>query len=374
MLRRHLVSNTSIFEDSEAKAGGWFGPVVCTLVEVEASDGTVGIGTAGIFHGGAKSLIDMYYADLLINEDPRRHEYLWQRMYRTTARFARCGSAMSAISALDIACWDLHGKIEGKPVYELIGGRCRNAVPCYASRLYALEDLDQLREEARAFKQGGFERMKQRFGFGPAQGTSGMLRNVELVKTVRDAVGDCVELAADAYMGWDVGYSIEMAKLLRDYNISWIEEPLMPHEVEGYEELKRRCPWQRWSCGEHVYGKWDFKNLIDWRAVDLLQPDANRAGGITEVLKICTLAEAACLPVIPHSNELHNLHVVFSRSANVCPMIEYFPPLEPDTGNELFWKLFEGHPRASRGELQLEPQPGLGIVPRDDVISSLTVL
>jgi L-alanine-DL-glutamate epimerase-like enolase superfamily enzyme len=175
-------------------------------------------------------------------------------------------------------------------------------------------------------------------------------------------------------MGWDVGYSIEMAKLLRDYNISWIEEPLMPHEVEGYEELKRRCPWQRWSCGEHVYGKWDFKNLIDRRAVDLLQPDANRAGGITEVLKICTLAEAACLPVIPHSNELHNLHVVFSRSANVCPMIEYFPPLEPDTGNELFWKLFEGHPRASRGELQLEPQPGLGIVPRDDVISSLTVL
>ena len=125
-LRRHLVSNASSFEDFEVKKGGWFGPAVCTVVEVESEDGTVGIGTAGGFHGGAKSLIDMYYRDLVLGEDARRHEHLWQRMYRTTVRFGRSGVAMSAISGIDIACWDLHAKREGKPVYDLIGGEPRH--------------------------------------------------------------------------------------------------------------------------------------------------------------------------------------------------------------------------------------------------------
>lgn len=372
-LKRNLVTNTSLFDDFETKPGGWFGPVMCTLVEVTASDGTTGVGTAGAFHGGAKSLIEQYYADLLIGEDPRRHEHLWQRMYRTTVRFGQSGSAMTAISALDIACWDLHGKVEGKPVVDLIGGRTQTRVPCYVSRLYALEDLDQLAAEAREWKRAGFARMKQRFGFGPKNGPDGMRRNVELVRTLREAVGDGVELAGDAYMGWDVGYAIEMAKMLQDFNVSWIEEPLMPHEVDGYVELKRRCPWQRWSCGEHSYGKWEFKRLIDARAVDILQPDTNRAGGITEALKICALAEAAGLPVIPHSNEPHNLHVTFSRAPHVCPVVEYFPDVEPDTGNELFWKLFEGIPQARDGALTMGSAPGLGIVVREEVVSQLCV-
>src|SRR5438067_7201023 len=127
-LRRSLVSNASLFEDFETKPGGWFGPVVCTLVEIEADDGTVGIGTAGAFQGGALELIPLHYADLLLGEDPRRHEHLWQRMYRTTVRFGRSGAAVAATSALDIACWDLHGKAEGKPVADLLGGRTQTRV------------------------------------------------------------------------------------------------------------------------------------------------------------------------------------------------------------------------------------------------------
>ncbi len=372
-LKRNLVTNASIFEDFETKPGGWFGGSACTLVEVEASNGATGIGTAGAFHGGAKGLIEQYYADLLIGEDPRRHEHLWQRMFRTTIRFGQSGSAMCAISALDIACWDLHGKAEGKPIYDLIGGRTQTSAPCYVSRLYALEDLDQLADEAREWKRAGFTRMKQRFGFGPKDGPAGMRRNADLVRAVRDAVGPDVELAADAYMGWDFGYAVEMAKLLREFNLSWIEEPLMPHDLDGYEELKRRCPWQRWSCGEHSSGKWEFKRLIDRRAIDILQPDANRAGGITEVIKICALAEAAGLPVVPHSNEAHNLHVIFSRSPHVCPMVEYFPDVEPDTGNELFWKIFEGLPSAREGRLTIGGAPGLGVSIKEEVVSSLCV-
>jgi L-rhamnonate dehydratase len=130
-LKRHLVTNTSLFEDFETREEGWFGLNLCTLVEVEADDGTIGIGSAGAFHGGAKQLIDEYYAPLLLGHDPRRHEFLWQRMYRTTVRFGRSGSAMCGLSALDIALWDLHGKAEGKPVYDLLGGRSQSDLPCY---------------------------------------------------------------------------------------------------------------------------------------------------------------------------------------------------------------------------------------------------
>lgn len=372
-LKRNLVTNTSIFEDFETHPGGWFGPAMCTLVEVEADDGTIGIGSAGAFHGGARDLIETYYADLLKGEDPRRHEFLWQRMYRTTVRFGRSGSAMAAISALDIACWDLHGKAENRPVWDLLGGRTQQSVPCYVSRLYALEDRDELAAEARRWRDAGFVRMKQRFGFGPRNGPEGMRRNVELVRTVREAVGDGVELAADAYMGWDTGYAIEMAKRLREFNLSWIEEPLMPHEVDSYVELKKRCPWQRWSCGEHSYGKWDFQELINRRAVDILQPDVNRAGGITETIKICALAEAAGLPVIPHSNEAHNLAVIFSRAAHVCPTVEYFPDVEPDTGNELFWKLYRGLPREQNAILTPDDKPGLGIQIEEAAAAALEI-
>jgi L-rhamnonate dehydratase len=370
-LRANLVSNTAIFEDYRDRPGGWFGDSFCTVVEVETGDGVIGVGTAGAFCGAAKHVVEDYVADLVLGLDVRDHERLWQRMYRTTVRFGRRGPAVAAISAVDIACWDAHGLTVGRPVVELLGGSTRTSAPVYASRLYALEDLDQLAAEARGYVAAGFTRMKQRFGFGPKDGPAGMARNVELVATVRDAVGPDVELAADAYMGWDFGYALAMAERLREFGLSWIEEPLMPEQTDRYAELRERVPWQRWSCGEHSYTKWDFAELIAKRATDILQPDLNRAGGLTEGRKIAALAETAGLPVIPHSNEAHNLALIFSQSPPVCPVVEYFPDVEPDTGNELFWKLHEGNPLAVAGEIRPPAGPGLGVSLRADVVESL---
>jgi L-rhamnonate dehydratase len=372
-LQRNLVMNTSIFNDFETKPGGWFGPAFCTVVEVETEDGVVGVGTAGAFSGGAKAIVESYLADLVLGENCSDHERLWQRMYRTLVRFGRRGPAVSALSALDIACWDAHGLTEGKPVYDLLGGRVQQEVPCYVSRCYALKDLDELAAEAGGYVDAGFTRLKQRFGFGPRDGDIGLRQNSELVRTVREAVGADVELAADAYMGWDLGYALRMAERLREYDLSWIEEPLMPNELEGYRRLRQAIPWQRWSCGEHSYTKWDFAELIESRAVDILQPDLNRAGGLTEGRKICALAEAAGLPVLPHSNEAHNLHLVFSQSAHVCPVVEYFPDVEPDTGNELFWKLFTGNTVARDGSISIGSEPGLGVALDHEVLESLLV-
>jgi L-rhamnonate dehydratase len=372
-LKRNLVTNTSLLEDFAGKPGGWFGPAFCTVVEVETDEGVVGVGTAGAFGGGAKAIVESYLTDLVVGQECTEHDRLWQRMYRTLVRFGRRGPAITALSAIDIACWDAHGIAEGKPVYELLGGRTQTEVPCYVSRCYALEDLDELADEARGYVQDGFRRLKQRFGFGPREGGAGMARNVALVRTVREAVGDDVELAADAYMGWDLGYTIGMAERLRELRLSWIEEPLMPHELEGYRRLRAQLPWQRWSCGEHSYTKWDFAELIASGAIDILQPDLNRAGGLTEGRKICALAEAAGLPVIPHSNEAHNLQLVFSQPANVCPVVEYFPDVEPDTGNELFWKLFRGNTLARDGVISPGREPGLGVTLDEDAVAGLLV-
>lgn len=373
-LKRNLVTNTSLFEDFATKEGGWFGPVFCTLVEVETDDGHVGHATAGAFAGAAKEVVELYLADLVLGQDVRRHEFLWQRMYRTLARIGRSGSAVTAMSAIDLACWDAHGLLESKPVVDLLGGLTQTSVPVYSSRCYAMEDLEELAEEARGYVAHGYRHLKQRFGFGPADGPEGMARNEALVRTVREAVGPDVEVAADAYMGWDVGYALQMAERLRDYRLSWIEEPLMPHDVDGYVRLRQRVPWQRWSCGEHSYTKWDFAELIRREAVDILQPDINRTGGLTEARKICALAETAGLPVIPHSNEAHNTHLIFSQPANVCPIVEYFPNVEPDTGNELFWKLFEGNPTQSGGRLSLDTnRPGFGVNINEEVVTDLLV-
>lgn len=373
-LRRHLVTNTSVLPDFESKPGGWFGPAFCTLVEVRSEDGTVGVGTAGAFNGAAKAIIDMYLLDLLIDQDVEDHEGLWQRMYRSLIRFGRSGPAVAAISAVDIALWDLHGLRSHVSVMELLGGRVRETVPCYVSRLYALEDLEELAREAQGYVAQGFTALKQRFGFGPKDGYAGMAANVRLVQTVREAVGDDIELAADAYMGWDYGYALEMSKRLAPFNLSWIEEALMPQQVHLYSDLRKARPEQRWSCGEHSYTKWDFAELIRERAVDILQPDFNRAGGLTEARKICALAETAGLPVYPHSNEVHNLAVIYSQAAHVCPVVEYFPEVEPDTGNELFWKLFTGNATAQNGSLSIPERPGLGVEVDQAVATELTVV
>jgi L-alanine-DL-glutamate epimerase-like enolase superfamily enzyme len=240
----------------------------------------------------------------------------------------------------------------------LLGGKTKERVRAYASRCYAMEDLDALAEEAKGYVAQGFTALKQRFGFGPEDGIRGMKRNVELIKTVRDAIGDEIELAADAYMGWDYAYASEIERRLREFGLSWIEEPFMPDDLQSYVRFTAESH-TRISMGEHETSLYGYKQLIDLHVADILQPDCNRVGGITAMKKICALAEAAHIPIFPHSNEAHNLHIIVSQSN--CPLIEYFPDVEPDTGNELFWKVFDGEPHAEVGYITPTGAPGLGI-------------
>jgi L-rhamnonate dehydratase len=367
-LKKHLCTPTSKFRDHPRGGAHEFGPVALSLVEVVTDEGIRGIGSIGGFTSVGSEAINTYLRPLVIGESVFDTEHLWDKMYRSTVRFGRKGATVAAISAIDIACWDIKGKALGQPVYNLLGGKTRERVPAYASRLYALDDLTVLAAEAKEYVRQGFKTLKQRFGFGPMDGRAGMKRNEALIDAVRQAVGEEIDIAADAYMGWDYAYACEMERRLRPYRLAWIEEPFMPDDVASYVRFREhsRTPV---SLGEHEYTKYGFQHLIEQGAADILQPDCNRVGGITEMKKICALAEAAGLPVYPHSNEAHNFHVILSQPN--CPLVEYFPDLEPDTGNELFWKVFRGEPRVTDGYLAAPTAPGLGIEVNWDVVERL---
>jgi len=341
------------------------------VVEVFTDDGLVGIGNAALAPQVTKQVIDLYLKPLLIGHDPWDTEFLWQKMYRKTMAFGRKGIGMVAISALDIALWDILGKSAKQPVYRLLGGRAKPRVPVYASRLYSIE-LSGLEGEAKRYKKEGYQAMKLRFGWGPVDGAAGMQHNLALVRTVREAVGDGIDVMADAYMGWTLDYAKRMLPLLEPFHLRWLEEPVIPDDVHGYAELKSygRIPI---AGGEHEFTAYGFRDLLEARALDYIQFDTNRVGGITQARKIAAMAEAYSVPVIPHAGQMHNYHIVMASFNS--PLAEYFPVVDVEVGNELFWYIFNGEPKAKDGFIDLEENvPGLGLTINETALEKFEVM
>jgi L-rhamnonate dehydratase len=341
------------------------------LVEIFTDSGLVGLGNAALSPVVTKSLIDTYLEPLLIGADPWDTEYLWQQMYRRTMAFGRKGVAMTAISAVDIALWDLLGKDAKQPVYRLLGGRTKDRIPVYASRLYSMP-LDELRVEAQKYKDEGYQAMKLRYGWGPLDGAAGMQKNVELVRTVREVIGYGIDLMTDAYMGWTLDYAKRMLPLLEPFGLRWLEEPVIPDDTRGYATLKAygRVPI---AGGEHEHTIFGFRELLEADAVDYIQFDTNRVGGISQARKICALAESFQIPVVPHAGQMHNYHV--SMASLNCPISEFFPQVDVEVGNELFWYIFDGEPTPTDGYIQLDDtQPGLGLTVNEESLKRFKVI
>ncbi len=341
------------------------------IVEVFTDSGHVGIGNAALAPRVTKQVIDLYLKPLLLGKDPFDSEFLWQHMYRQTMAFGRKGIAMVAISAVDIALWDVMGKAAKQPVFKLLGGRTKPKIPVYASRLYS-QPLEELAAEAQRYLDEGYRAMKLRFGWGPVDGAEGMCRNEELVRTVRDVVGDGVDVMADAYMGWTLDYARRMIPRLERYNLRWLEEPVIPDDIGGYAALKTmgRIPI---AGGEHEFTSYGFRDMLEARAVDYIQFDTNRVGGITQARKVQAMAEAFSVPVVPHAGQMHNFHVVMA-SLN-SPMAEFFPIVDVEIGNELFWYIFDGEPKPEAGYIDLRDDvPGLGVSVKEDALGQFAVI
>jgi len=335
--------------------------VQAIYVQVDTDDGVSGI-FGPIFQDQAYQ-IDTRLRPLLLGADALAVEKLWDIMARHD-RHGRKGYMMMAISAVDIALWDLRGKAMGLPVYRILGGPTRDAIPAYASMLGHSLVPEDIVARAQAALAEGYGAQKWFFRYGPGEGRSALEKNMALVRTVREAVGPNADIMFDAWMGWDLPFSVEMGRRMADYSPRWMEEPLQPDRIESYAELRRQSPTPV-AAGEHVYTRWGFFDYLRSDAIDVIQADPDWTGGITEMLKICALASAYGRQVIPHGHSVAPaLHVIASQSPAICPMLEY---LEIHNPQKQFFHKNKLMPQ--NGIVQLPMGPGIGIELDPDIIT-----
>jgi len=355
-----LVRPVDIYPEHKAEGATWLEKVgegqyrnTAYFVQIETDSGVYGIG--GPIPEEQAYIINRQLAPLLIGHDPLAIERLWDRMYRMQVH-GRKGTAMMAISALDCALWDLKGRHFNAPVYTLLGGPTRTTIPAYASALGYSLDPELVQERAQAMVQQGYQATKWFFRDGPTDGVAGIARNLRLVRTLREAVGPDVDIMLDAWMSWDVPYTIQMAARLEEYQPRWIEEPVLPDKIAQYAEIRRnvRIPI---SGGEHEYTRWGLKMLMDAGACDVLQPDIYWAGGISEMMKIIAIASAYDLVVIPHGHSTPaSAHLIAAWPQTTCPLLEYLVKW-----NEIHQFFLKTPLQPVNGVVTLPTTPGIGM-------------
>jgi L-rhamnonate dehydratase len=281
-------------------------------VKVTAEDGTWGLGCTSYGRATA-AVVDDHLGPLLVGENCLAVERCWDMMFRASKPYGTAGIASCAMSGIDLALWDLAGKVLGKPVYELLGGPARDSIFTYATG----NDVDW-------FLECGFGAVKLACPYGPADGLDGLRKNEDLVAGTRDLCGDDVEIMLDCYMAFDVEYTVRLAETLRPYRLKWIEEFLLPEDLEGHIEVRERIPWQTLAGGEHLFTAHPFRQLIEHRALDILQPDIFWVGGLTVCRQICHLADAAGRTVILHGGGMNQYGLHLTAAMPNMPWAEYF--------------------------------------------------
>jgi L-rhamnonate dehydratase len=258
----------------------------------------------------------------LIGKDALAGEIVWDQMYRSN-RQSRAGIFMMAISAVDNALWDLRGKFYGVPVWRLLGGPSRDKVEMYASALGFSLELDEVRKRATSLKNEGFRYQKWFIGYGPGSGPEGMRKNIELVKTLRETLGDDYEIMFDAYSGWDQDYALEWARRVEQYRPFWMEEVTHPEKIDSFAAIRQGTTVPL-AAGEHFYGRWEVERYLQARTLSVVQADPEWCGGVSELVKIGTVASLHDVRVIPHGHSLRAaVHTILSQSPMTFPLGEY---------------------------------------------------
>jgi L-alanine-DL-glutamate epimerase-like enolase superfamily enzyme len=296
----------------------------------------------------------------LVGRDALAVEELWDRMHRQN-RHGRAGHFMMATSAADNVLWDVRGRLLGVPVFRLLGGG-RGRVQVYASCLGFSLEPGRAEEKARALRDQGFRAQKWFLAHGPAEGRSGLLENVALVRRLREAVGEETDLMFDAFMGWDLPYALAWAKEAEPFSPRWIEEAFPPDGMESFAAL-RAATTVPVASGEHFYGRWEVERYLEAKALHVVQADPEWCGGTSELVRIAALASAHDAHLVPHGHSLHAaLHVVASQSPATCPMGEYLLVKMALADHPWYHGHFEREPlRLEKDEVVLSEAPGFGI-------------
>ncbi len=316
-------------------------------VEITTDKGITGYGNGG--PGGGPIVTD-HLTKLLMGRDPFDIERNWDICWRSTMNYGRMGVTMNAISGVDLALWDIVGKALNVPVYKLIGGETKDRIPAYCTG----NDIEQHVEF-------GYSRLKLAIPHGPADGREGMRKNLALAERARKAVGPDGEVMLDCWMAWTERYTMEMAAMMEPVRIYWMEEVLQPHDYAGFGRLSAALKSTRIATGEHEYGRYGFRHLLENRSASIWQPDMNWCGGLTELRRIGALAAAYDIPVIPHGGGLNGTSHWILATTN-APWAELFLP-SPGGPKEVY-RLFEENYNITRGPegIYMRPpdKPGFG--------------
>ena len=304
----------------------------------------------------AAIVVDEQLKPYVLGKDPLAGEAIWDQMHRSN-RHSRAGLYMMGISAVDNAVWDLRGRYYDTPVYRLLGGPTRSSAEAYCSTLgYSLQP-ESVRKRSAEFKAMGFRNQKWFLAYGPGDGLAGMQKNVSLVHDLRESIGYDVDLMFDAFQGWSQDYAISWCKQVEQYRPRWIEEAFHMDKLESFVTLRRSTSIPV-ATGEHFYGRWEVNEFLKAGAISVVQADPEWCGGLSELLKIISVASLYDAQVIPHGHSIHAaLHAVVSQSPMTCPLVEY-----------LYSKMqsyyhFEKHPPApvQARVLPFRSGPGLGL-------------
>lgn len=326
----------------------WMPPFGSFLCVIEAEDGTQGFAIGN--HGRpVAEIIERHLGPRLLGQQVTATEKVWDMATRMCTVFGSGGIASYAVSAVDLALWDLKGKLLGRPVYELIGGPAREHCDCYATG----NDTDWHLEL-------GFRGSKMACPWGPPDGLDGLHRNVDHIASRRELVGDGVELMLDCWMAFDVEYTVRLAEALRPYRLKWMEECLPSDDLDAHAEARARLPWQTLATGEHWFGTPTFQQAVSRRVVDILQPDINWCGGLTAVIKIVALAEAAGVSVILHGGGTTPYGQHASYALPGLRWTEFFIASPPGVPLAETWGL-PGVAYAVDGKLVPSDAPGFGL-------------
>eukprot|EP00904_Undaria_pinnatifida_P002338 jgi/Undpi1/12104/HiC_scaffold_41.g14077.m1 len=293
-------------------------------------------------------------------------------MYRRSLDYARSGTLMAALSAIDVALWDLRGKLLGQPVSTLLGGRRRDEVKVYATGLYFSEDMafpDDLATEARMYVEQGYEAIKMKVGLGLAE-------DIEAIAAVRQAIGPNVQLMVDSNHAYSRAEARALARDMAPYDIAFFEEPISPEDYDGYRELRLVSDIPI-AGGECEYLTFGFRRLLENQCVDFAQPDICAAGGLTEVKRIVSLANTFGINVIPHC---WGTGIAFAAGLHLVSTLDVVPGrlrmpeplLEMDrTENPLRDKLTTPRFEAHNGKVKVPDVPGLGIDVDPDLLEEM---
>lgn len=351
------------------------------LVRIETDSGLVGWGEGGQYGPAAPvaACVDHVLAPRLMGRDPTEPVRIWEELYAFSRDFGRKGTYVEAISAIDIALWDIAGKAAGLPVWKLLGGRFRERVAAYATGCYYPADfdnrskvLDDLQAETAGYADAGFGLLKIKIGLLPLE------RDIERIRVIRETIGPQLGLMADANHGYNAAAAVRMGRSMEPYDIRFFEEPVPPEDREGYRKVRAEQPIAV-AGGECEFTRYGFRDFIFGGCVDIVQPDIAACGGFSAFREILTLANCHNLATTPHvwgsgiavAAALQAIATIppFPHTANPTPLLNE-PVIEFDrTHNPLRDDLLEERFTLENGCLPIPDGPGLGVSVREEILS-----